>query len=78
MGKKAKAMIRPTLVTLEGLYAAGETAPIPYIKGIASLGIFILKMIDNVIMNDKDTQELAERIGQTNNIERCRAYIFAH
>ncbi|KAK0207241.1 hypothetical protein IW262DRAFT_1421088 [Armillaria fumosa] len=65
MAKKPKATIPPILVVLEGLYAAGEMAPIPYIKGVASLGIFILKMIDNATMNDKDIQELAERVGQT-------------
>ncbi|SJL15158.1 uncharacterized protein ARMOST_18643 [Armillaria ostoyae] len=65
MGKKAKATICPTLVILKSLQAAGELAPFPYIKGIAALTITILEMIDDVSMNDKDIQELAEHIGHT-------------
>ncbi len=46
MGNKAKAMIRPTLVLLKGLQAAGDIAPLPYIKGIAALAITILELVD--------------------------------
>ncbi len=46
MGNKAKAMIRPTLVLLKGLQAAGDIAPLPYIKGIATLAITILELVD--------------------------------
>ncbi|KAK0213427.1 caspase domain-containing protein [Desarmillaria ectypa] len=71
MGNKAKAKsnanatIRPTLVVLKGLQAAGELAPLPYIKGIAALAITVLEIIDNTSTNNRDIQGLAERIGDT-------------
>ncbi|KAK0431407.1 caspase domain-containing protein [Armillaria borealis] len=65
MGNKAKAMIRPTLVLLKGLQAAGDIAPLPYIKGIAALAITILELVDNAFTNNRDIQELVERIGNT-------------
>ncbi|PBK65027.1 hypothetical protein ARMSODRAFT_1022726 [Armillaria solidipes] len=65
MGNKAKAMIRPTLVFLKGLQAAGDIAPLPYIKGIAALAITILELVDNAFTNNRDIQELVERIGNT-------------
>ncbi len=46
MGNKAKAMIRSTLVLLKGLQAAGDIAPLRYIKGIAALAITILELVD--------------------------------
>ncbi|PBK95119.1 hypothetical protein ARMGADRAFT_1011016, partial [Armillaria gallica] len=65
MGNKAKAMIRPTLVLLKGLQAAGDIAPLPYLKGIAALAITILELVDNAFTNNRDIQELVDRIGNT-------------
>ncbi|KAK0207463.1 caspase domain-containing protein [Armillaria fumosa] len=65
MGTKAKSIIRPTLVLLTGLQAAGDIAPLPYIKGIAALAVTILELVDNASTNNRDIQELVERIENT-------------
>ncbi|KAK0468558.1 hypothetical protein IW261DRAFT_1573785 [Armillaria novae-zelandiae] len=65
MGSKAKGIIHPTLVLLKGLQAAGDIAPLPYIKGIAALAVTILELVDNASTNNRDIQELVEHIGNT-------------
>ncbi|KAK0462311.1 caspase domain-containing protein [Desarmillaria tabescens] len=66
MRNKGNAAIRPTLVILKGLQAAGDIAPLPYIKGIAALAITVLETIDvYASTNHRDIRELVERIGDT-------------
>ncbi|KAK0472596.1 hypothetical protein IW261DRAFT_1570686 [Armillaria novae-zelandiae] len=62
---KTKSIIRPTMVILKGLQAAGDTAPFPYIKGVAALALTVLEIVDAASTNRKDIDEFAERIGNT-------------
>ncbi|SJL12463.1 uncharacterized protein ARMOST_15890 [Armillaria ostoyae] len=45
--------------------AAGEMAPFPFIKGAAQCVVLVLEVIESAGKNEKDLQELAERIVAT-------------
>ncbi|PBK61724.1 hypothetical protein ARMSODRAFT_1025450 [Armillaria solidipes] len=62
---KSKSILRPTMVVLKGLQAAGDMAPFPYIKGVATLALTVLEIVDAASTNRKDIDEFAERIGNT-------------
>ncbi|PBK61705.1 hypothetical protein ARMSODRAFT_981277 [Armillaria solidipes] len=62
---KSKSILRPTMVVLKGLQAAGKMAPFPYIKGVAALAFTVLEIVDAASTNRKVIDEFAERIGNT-------------